>query len=625
MSADKVDNGGTNGVGRNGTGDRGREFDGRAFARNLAESPGVYLMRDADRRPLYVGKARNLKKRVASYFDSRDKGPRISLMVSKVRSIEVSLTRTEAEALLLENEWIKALGPRYNINLRDDKSYPWIRLTSHQRYPRVGFYRGGRSKPGEYFGPYSSAGAVREALNQVYRLFGIRQCTDSVFANRSRPCLQYQIKRCSAPCVGYIDPDDYARDVDAARAFLKGENETVVEHLNQRMRAASQAQDFETAALLRDRIQAIRAVQSQQFVTGGAEDLDVIAMAAEGGAAAVQVVEFRAGRNVGGRTFFPSNVDPEAGPERTMTAFLGQYYAERPPPAEIIASPAPADSGLLEQALSERRGRRLRISSRVRGERRQWQAMAEANARDALRRRLDERDEIGRQLASVQELLRLPSPPARIECFDISHISGTETVASCVVLTPAGLRRKEYRHFNIEDITPGDDYAAMEQVLRRRYRRVLDDDPDSLPDLVLIDGGRGQSDRARAVLAELGLDRLPVVGIAKGPARRAGHETWVLDDREAVPGPNHPASLLAQRIRDEAHRFAIRGHRKRRARRAVASPLEQIPGVGPGRRQKLLNHFGGLKGVRSAGVEELSRVDGISRKLAEAIYEHLRK
>ncbi|MDT8449220.1 MAG: excinuclease ABC subunit UvrC [Wenzhouxiangellaceae bacterium] len=625
MSAGRREKGGATGAGQTGERTREPEFDGRAFARRLAESPGVYLMRDSEKRPLYVGKARNLKRRVASYFDSRDKGPRIALMVSKVRSIEVSLTRTEAEALLLENEWIKALRPRYNINLRDDKSYPWIRLTRHQQYPRVGFYRGGRSKPGEYFGPFSSAGAVRETLNQVYRLFGIRQCTDSVFANRSRPCLQYQIKRCSAPCVGYIDADDYARDVEAARAFLKGENEAVVEHLNERMHAASQAQDFETAALLRDRIQAIRAVQSQQYVTGGAEDLDVIALAAEGRSAAVQVVEFRAGRNVGGRTFFPSNVDPEAGPERTMAAFIGQYYAERLPPAEIIASPAPADSPLLEQALGERRGRRLRIAARVRGDRRQWQTMAEANARDALRRRLDERDEIGRQLAAVQELLKLPSPPARIECFDISHISGTETVASCVVLTPAGLGRKDYRHFNIENITPGDDYAAMEQVLRRRYRRVLEDDPDSLPDLVLIDGGRGQSDRARTVLAELGLDRLPVVGIAKGPARRAGHETWVLDEREVVPGPNHPASLLVQRVRDEAHRFAIRGHRKRRARRAVASPLEQIPGIGPGRRQKLLNHFGGLKGVRSAGVEELSRVDGISRKLAEAIYEHLRK
>ncbi len=603
---------------------RAGTFDGCAFARKLADSPGVYLMRDADGRALYVGKARNLRKRVSSYFDKRDKGARIGLMVSKIRSIEVSLTRTEAEALLLENEWIKALRPRYNINLRDDKSYPWIRLTSHQETPRVGFYRGGRSKPGEYFGPYSSAGAVREALNQVYRLFGIRQCTDSVFANRSRPCLQYQIKRCTAPCVGYISDVDYARDVAAARAFLKGESETVVEHLHERMDQASQALDFESAALYRDRIQAIRGVQSSQFVTDGAEELDVIALAREGQAAALQVVEFRAGRNVGARCFFPSNVDPCDDEDEVMRAFIGQYYAERLPPVEIIAWPLPADAGLLAQALSSRRGRNVRISGRVRGERRQWRELAATNARDALRRRQQERDQIGRELAALQELLRLPEPARRIECFDISHISGTETVASCVVFDAGGMQRKQYRHFNIKGITPGDDYAAMEQALTRRYRRVLDEAPESLPDLVLIDGGRGQSDRARKALAGLGLDQLPVVGIAKGPARRSGHETWVMNDREAVPGPNHPASLLAQRIRNEAHRFAVSGHRKRRGKRAISSPLEAIAGVGPRRRQRLLAHFGGLKGVRAAGIEELSRVEGINRQLAEAIYKHLR-
>jgi len=604
--------------------DRASSFDGRAFARELAASPGVYLMRDAEGKPLYVGKARNLKKRVSSYFDKRDKGARIGLMISKIRAIEVSLTRTEAEALLLENEWIKALKPRYNINLRDDKSYPWIRLTSHQDYPRIGFYRGGRSKPGEYFGPFSSAGAVREALNQVYRLFGIRQCTDSVFANRSRPCLQYQIKRCSAPCVDYIDQADYARDVAAAQAFLKGESETVVEHLAERMEQASRALDFESAALYRDRIQAIRGVQSEQFVTDGAEDLDVIALARAGAVAAVQVVEFRAGRNVGARSFFPSNVDPDDADADVMAAFLGQYYAERLPPAEIIAWPLPVDQELLAQALTSRRERSVRISGQVRGERRQWRELAATNARDALRRRQQERDQVGRELSALQELLKLPEPARRIECFDISHISGTETVASCVVFDEGRMQRKQYRHFYISDITPGDDYAAMDQALTRRYRRVLEEAPDTLPDLVLIDGGRGQSDRARKVLAGLGLDQLPVVGIAKGPARRAGHETWVMAEREAVPGPNHPASLLAQRIRDEAHRFAISSHRKRRGKRAVSSPLEAIAGVGPRRRQKLLAHFGGLKGVRAAGIEELSRVEGINRQLAEKIYQHLR-
>ncbi len=603
---------------------KGAVFDGRAVARDLAQAPGVYLMRDGQGRPLYVGKARNLRKRVASYFDRRDKGARIGLMVSKIRSIEVSITRTEAEALLLENEWIKALRPRYNINLRDDKSYPWIRLTSHQQHPRIGFYRGGRSRPGEYFGPYSSAGAVREALNQVYRLFGVRQCRDSVFRNRSRPCLQYQIKRCTGPCVGLISDEAYAADVQAARSFLKGENETVVEHLGERMQQASKDLDFETAALLRDRIQAIRKIQSSQFVTDGAEELDVIGLAAEGGTVAVQVVEFRGGRNVGGKTFFPGNIDAEAHEPEIMAAFLGQYYAERQPPAEILVSVQPEGVEVLAEALRTRRERSLKIAHRVRGERRQWLQLAESNARDALRRRRNERDQVGRELAALADLLQLDQPPARIECFDISHISGTETVASCVVHTDQGLQKKRYRSFNIEGITPGDDYAAMDQVLTRRYRRILEEEPDRVPDLVLIDGGRGQSDRARKVLADLGLDAVPVVGIAKGPARRSGYETWVLAGREVAPGPHHPASLLAQRIRDEAHRFAIKGHRKRRQKRAQASPLEAIAGIGPKRRQQLLNHFGGLKGVRAAGIEELMRVEGINAQLAEAIYRHLR-
>lgn len=598
-------------------------FDGRAFVKTLSNAPGVYLMRDSAGKPLYVGKAGNLKKRVASYFNRTDKAGRIALMVSKIASMEVSLTRTEAEALLLENEWIKALKPRYNIDLRDDKSYPWIRLTSHQDFPRVGFYRGGRSRPGEYFGPYSSAGAVRESLNQIYRLFGIRQCQDSVFKNRSRPCLQYQIKRCSAPCVGLIEPEDYAADVEAARAFLKGENERVVEHLNHRMKKASQVLDFETAATLRDQVQAVRKIQSGQYVTNAADELDVLALARAGSMLAVQVVEFREGRNIGSRVFFPGRVDAEAGEASLLSAFLGQYYAERIPPRELIVPIAPDDHALWQQAFSQRKQKQVKISTRVRGQRRQWLEMAKINAQDALRRRMQERDQVGRELESLGELLKLSAPPARIECFDISHISGTETVASCVVHTPAGMQRKDYRYFNIEGITPGDDYAAMQHALERRYRRVLDESPDELPDLILIDGGRGQSDRAREVLADLGLDAIPVVGIAKGPARRAGYETWVMAGREVQPGPNHPASLLAQRIRDEAHRFAVRGHRRRRQKRAQQSVLEDVAGVGPKRRQKLLSHFGGLQGVRAAGVEELAKVEGINRQLAEQIYRHL--
>lgn len=598
-------------------------FDGRAFVKTLSNSPGVYLMRDAAGKPLYVGKAGNLKKRVASYFNRSDKVGRIALMVSKIASIEVSLTRTEAEALLLENEWIKSLKPRYNIDLRDDKSYPWIRLTSHQEFPRVGFYRGGRSRPGEYFGPYSSAGSVRESLNQIYRLFGIRQCQDSVFKNRSRPCLQYQIKRCSAPCVGLIEPEDYAADVEAARAFLKGENERVVEHLNQRMNKASQVLDFEASAELRDQIKAVRNIQSSQYVTNAAEELDVLALARTGSSLAVQVVEFRGGRNIGSRVFFPGQVDPDADEASLLSAFLGQYYAERIPPRELIVSIRPKNHALWQQVFSERKKRQVRIATGVRGQRRQWLEMAKINAQDALRRRLQERDQVGHELEALAELLKLSGPPARIECFDISHISGTETVASCVVHTPAGMQRKLYRHFNIEGITPGDDYAAMQQVLERRYQRVLEEHPDELPDLILIDGGRGQSDRARSVLADFGLDALPVVGIAKGLARRSGYETWVMAKREVQPGPHHPASLLAQRIRDEAHRFAVRGHRRRRQKRVQQSPLEGVAGVGPKRRQKLLSHFGGLQGVKAAGIEELAKVEGINQQLAESIYQHL--
>lgn len=597
-------------------------FDGKAYARTLAAGPGVYLMRDAGGRALYVGKARNLKRRVASYFDGREKEGRIRMMLGRVASIEVSLTRTEAEALLLENEWIKALRPRYNINLRDDKSYPWIRLTSHQEYPRMAFYRGGRKEAGEFFGPYSSAAAVRETLNQVYRLFGIRQCTESVFKNRTRPCLQYQINRCSAPCVGYIPAGDYARDVAAARDFLHGRNEPVIEHLTRRMEAASRDLNFERAAEFRDRIQSVRQVQSSQYVTGGPAEIDVIVLAREAAVAVAQVVEFRRGRNVSGRNYFPANVTAGQSDAQVMTAFLGQYYSDRRPPAEILVLPVPAEKQLMSEALATRRQGRVRLSSRVRGSRARWLSLARKNASDALRRRMSERDHVGQGLEALAGLLKLPAPPRRLECFDISHTQGSGTVGACVVFGPGGPERKSYRRYNIAGIKPGDDYAAIGQVLERRYRRALKEQQE-LPDLVLVDGGRGQAARAREVLAECGLDALPVVGIAKGRARRPGFETWILDEREVRPGPHHAASHLIQKIRDEAHRFAIGGHRRRRQKSSQSSPLEQIPGIGPRRRQVLLTHFGGLSGVTAAGIEELARAPGVSHKLAEVIYHHL--
>ncbi|QKK02531.1 MAG: excinuclease ABC subunit UvrC [Pseudomonadota bacterium] len=600
------------------------DFDGRAYARSLSTGPGVYLMRDAAGKVLYVGKARNLRRRVASYFSARQKSPRIELMVRKIAVMEVSLTRTEAEALLLENEWIKAHRPRFNVNLRDDKSYPWIRLELGHDFPRIGFYRGPRKPPHRYFGPFSSASAVREALNQIYRLFGLRQCRDSVFSNRTRPCLQYQINRCSAPCVGYISKEDYAADVRAAVRFLEGRNEDVIQHLAERMERASGKLEFERAAAYRDRIRAVQQVRSRQFVTGGSADLDVIGIHFEAARAAVHLVEFRHARNVGGRTFYPGNLDDEMSVADVLSAFLGQYYADRTAPPEILLSAQPAQAALWEEALEARRGSRVRLSWRLRGERAEWVRMAKANAEDALRRRLGERDQIGRGLAALAEMLELPTPPERLECFDISHISGTETVGSCVVFGPSGAQKKDYRRFNISDVAAGDDYAAMEQVIRRRYSRVLNI-AESLPDLIIIDGGKGQLARANRALEALGLDAIPLLGVAKGAARKAGHERFIMGDREAVPGPHHAASHLVQQVRDEAHRFAVAGHRRRRQKRAQASPLEQVPGVGPRKRQALLRHFGGLQGVRAAGVEELERVEGIGRSLAEAIARYLRQ
>ncbi len=600
------------------------DFDGVSFARGLATGPGVYLMRDADGKALYVGKARNLRRRVGSYFDRRDKGSRINLMLRRIASMEISLTRTEAEALLLENEWIKAYRPRFNISLRDDKSYPWIRLDARHPFPRIAFYRGSRKEGGEFFGPYSSASDVRQSLNQIYRLLGIRQCRDSFFANRSRPCLQYQIGRCSAPCVGLISEADYRRDLDAARRLLKGEDAAVIEYLGERMQAASQALEFEQAARLRDHIQSLQRVRSSQFVAGDGQTLDVIAMARAGGQVAVQVVEFRQGRNIGGRCFFPGNLHAEQESAEILAAFLGQYYAERVPPAEVLLSHEPAEADLWNEALGRRRSAQVRLCWRLRGARAQWVRLALTNAEDALRRRLSERDQMGRRLEALAELLALPGPPQRIECFDISHISGTATVGACVVFGPTGALKTDYRRYNIDDVRAGDDYAALAQTLSRRYRRVLEQ-ADRLPDLVLIDGGIGQLNRARQVMNELGLDAIPMIGVAKGPARKAGHERFILGDREVMPGPHHPASHLVQQIRDEAHRFAISGHRRRRQKHSQGSPLEGIPGVGPARRQRLLSHFGGLQGLIEAGPEDLMKVPGIHRELAERIMAYLRE
>ncbi len=597
-------------------------FDGKAFVRGLSTAPGVYRMYAADGSVLYVGKAGALKKRVASYFSGSPKTARTMAMLAQVARMEVTVTRTETEALLLENQLIKSLKPRYNVMLRDDKSYPYVLLTQEQ-WPRLALHRGPRSIPGRYFGPYASVGAVRETLNLLHKLFKLRSCEDSVFRNRSRPCLQYQIGRCSAPCVGLVDPDEYARAVHRVEMFLEGRSDELSDELERNMAEASEALDFEEAARMRDLIQAIRKLQARQYVDGRAADLDVLACAMEGSNACVLLLAFRDGRNLGTRAFFPKTNGAESC-EEVLTAFVSQYYAEQPAPPEIILDREIDDRELLQQALSEGAGKRVQLKCNVRGERAGYLDLARRNAELALATELGSQATQRARLESLQELLGLTEPPQRIECFDISHTMGEATVASQVVFNQDGAVRGQYRRYNINGIEPGDDYAAMHQALERRFRRAVDEG-GVLPDLLLIDGGAGQVAQARNVLAELGIaERIMIVGVAKGPERRAGHEALVLPDgREVRPGPESPGLQLIQQVRDESHRFAITGHRGRRAKVRNTSRLEDIPGIGPRRRANLLRHFGGLGGLKAAGAEEIARVEGINAALAERIWASL--
>ena len=599
------------------------EFDGKAFAARLPTRPGVYLMKDAEGQALYVGKARNLRKRVASYFDARPKIDRIMRMVARIRSIEVSLTRTEGEALLLENEWIKSLKPRYNVLLRDDKSYPWIVLTTNHEFPQIAFHRGARDRTKSYFGPYPSAGSVRESINLIQKLFRIRNCEDSYFAHRNRPCLQYQIRRCTAPCVGLVEQNDYADQVNDAILFLQGRNQKVLTRLISRMEKAAGLQEYETAAMYRDQINALKQMQAQQFVSGRQRDIDFVALAQEQGHCCIQLVSIRGGRNLGQRSHFPRQAEGFDPPE-IMEAFLGQYYQERQPPAQIVISESPDNIELLEEVFSEKAGRKIAIQSHPRGDRRQMLELAVGNARQSLQLRLASKANMDTQFEALQTLLDLDEPPGTIECFDISHMAGNQTVGACVVFDREGPVKSRYRRYNLRGITPGDDYAAMHQVLSRRYGR-LQAEEGTVPDLILIDGGKGQLSQAEEVLAEFGLTGIPLLGIAKGRSRRAGHEDWIsgAPRRSFNPGPQSPASHLVQQIRDEAHHFAITGHRGRRQKAATKSTLERIPGIGARRRRALLNHFGGLQGVKKAGIEELSSVPGISRVLAEEIFRAL--
>ena len=592
-------------------------FDGRAVAAALPAAPGVYRMLGADGGMLYVGKARALRNRVGSYFNATPKGSRIMAMLAQVARIEVTVTRSEAEALLLENQLIKSLTPRYNVMLRDDKSYPFVLLT-REDWPRIAFHRGPRGIPGRYFGPYPSAVSVRETLNLMHKLFRLRSCEDSVFRNRSRPCLQHQIGRCSAPCVGLVPTREYDATVRRAGLFLEGRSGELVDELGKAMEEASGRLQFEQAAQLRDQIAGVRKIQARQYVEGEQVEMDVLACVLEQGMACVLLMAFRNGLNQGTRSFFPRPNGAES-TEEVLGAFVTQYYLEQRPPREIVLSHAIPDVDLLQEVFSAQAGRRVEIKPVVRGERARYLEIARQNAALALATEIGSSASQRARLVSLQEMLELSEPPKRIECFDISHTMGEATVASCVVFDGEGPVRGQYRRFNIAGIEPGDDYAAMHQALQRRFRRGVEE--GVLPDLLLIDGGAGQLAQARAVLDELGVQGVAMVGVAKGAARRAGHEALVLaDGRELRPGAASPALQLVQQVRDEAHRFAITGHRGKRQKTRETSRLEDIPGIGPRRRSSLLKHFGGLAGLKSAGAEEIARVEGVNAALAQRIY-----
>jgi excinuclease ABC subunit C len=571
---------------------------------------------------LYVGKARNLRKRVQSYFRASGLAARVMLLMQQAQNIEITVTHTETEALLLENNLIKTLLPRFNILLRDDKSYPYIFVSDNQEYPRIGFHRGAKREKGRYFGPYPSSYGVRETLNLLQKIFRVRQCHDSFFRNRSRPCLQYQIKRCSGPCVGLIEPERYNSDVQQAVMFMEGKSQSLVHESIKQMEQASDKQDFETAALFRDRIAMLKRIQEKQYITGKGGDADVMAIAATQEAACIVVTWIRGGQNLGSKSFFP-RMGAESTPWEMLDAFLSQYYLSgRTIPARIYLSEAIVDRALLERAFSEHAGKKIALAVNPRGAPRRWMQMAKFNAADALRRHLAGKIDMQGRFEALRDALKLESTPERIECFDISHTMGEAAVASCVVFDVNGPVKSDYRRFNIAGIEPGDDYGAMTQALTRRYRRVKEGE-GKLPDLLLIDGGKGQLSAAEAVLQELQLEYVKLVAVAKGRERKPGKEQlFLFGSRRPTILPADSAGLhLIQQVRDEAHRFAIAGHRLRRGRARTTSTIERIPGIGGKRRQALLKNFGGLREVARAGVEDLTRVPGISQELAQKIYD----
>ncbi len=596
-------------------------FDAKAFLATLPQRSGVYRMLDQSQTVIYVGKAKNLKKRVSSYFTkAAQQVPKTRSLVAQIAAIEITVTHTENEALILESTLIKQYQPRYNVLLRDDKSYPYIYL-SNDKFPRLSLHRGSKRVKGRYFGPYPHARAVHESLHLLQKLFPIRQCEDSFYRNRSRPCLQYQIERCSAPCVGLIDEDSYQAQVKHAVMFLQGRSQSIIENLVAQMNTAAAALEYEKAAKIRDQISALHSVQEQQYVSTQGGDTDIVACVSEAQHACVQLLTVRSGRHLGSRAYFPKHTRDQT-PAEVLSAFLTQYYLaeQREVPSEIVCQYDSDDLPLLAETLSQQLGRQIHIHAHVRGTRSRWVSMAEENARTSLAQRRPSQHR--ERLAALSIALQLDSLPERMECFDISHLQGEATVASCVVFNQDGPSTNHYRRFNIEGITAGDDYAAMEQAVRRRYQR-LQKEAAALPDLLVIDGGRSQVQVAQQVLHALNINSIRLLGVAKGTGRKAGLESLILpeDEKPLILPADSPALHLLQHIRDEAHRFALSSHRQRRTAIRRQSSLEQIEGIGSKRRQQLLRHFGGLQGVARAGVDDLAKVPGISRQLAQKIYD----
>lgn len=600
-------------------------FDPKQFLKTVSAAPGVYRMLDEHGETLYIGKAKRLKARLASYFRGA-LNAKTQALVGRIASVEVTVTRSETEALLMEQSLIKELRPPYNILLRDDKSYPFVFVSDRHPYPALEYKRARvRRGDGRYLGPYPSSGAVRESLSLMQKIFRIRNCEDSVFSNRTRPCLQYQIQRCSAPCVDYINAEDYRRDVEHAIMCLEGKSEQVTAQLTEQMEAASQALEFEEAARLRDQIQQLRRMQERQFVDTDAGDADLFALAERPGALCVSVITVRQGRMLGARHHSPDN-ELDLGAEELLGEFVSQFYLgqERDPPQEVLTSHPLPDAGLIQEALSESAGKRIRVAHQVRGHRAQWLQMARTNAEQYLATRLADQAQLSRRFEALRDALSLVSVPERLECFDISHSHGEATVASCVVFDQQGPVKSDYRRFNIEGVAAGDDYAAMRQALTRRFKRLANGE-GKRPDILLVDGGKGQLNMARDVFSELGVTGIQLVGVAKGTTRKPGLETLFVEtvDRSLNLDSASPALHLVQHIRDEAHRFAITGHRARRDKQRRTSSLQDIPGVGPKRRRELLRFFGGLQGVRKATRDELARVPGISLNMATTIHQAL--